>query len=45
MSSQPPTSSDSGMSRRMKRSLVILAILAMMAALVGTEILLVYGLY
>ena len=33
------------MSRKMKRSLVIFAILAMMAALVGTEILLVYGLY
>jgi len=29
----------------MKRSLVLLLILAMMAALVGAEILLVYGLY
>jgi len=33
------------MSRRMKRSLVILTMLAMMAALIGTEIILVYGFY
>lgn len=45
MSSQRPIRSELDVSRRLKRSLVLVGILAVMAALIGIEIWLVFGHY